>query len=119
MAGGRLDTRNESRPLFWARLPELGRRKPLECGVPWLCGLARRRACRLPSAWRCARAWPTIPVLMKSGRDGGKGVPELWAFPRRTRRHPHRLRGTDKGLCIACALSVARALGEPVTELLE
>src|SRR5215813_6837533 len=40
---------------------------------------------------------------MKSGRDGGKGVPELWAFPRRTRRHPHRLRGTDKGLCIACA----------------
>ena len=59
------------------------------------------------------------PRADESARDGGKGFPEMWVFPRSTRRHPHRLRGTDKALCIACALSLARALGWPVTELLE
>jgi len=75
----------------------------------------------LPSAQRltlrpCVTHYPRADEIGARWREGR---PELWAFPRRTRRHLHRLRGTDKAICIACALSLARALGGPVTELLE
>src|SRR5262249_11843806 len=81
MVGGRLDTRNELRPLFWARFPELGRRTPLECGVPWLCGLTRRPS--LPSAQRltlrpCVTHYPRadeIGARWREGRSGTVGVP--------------------------------------------
>jgi len=75
----------------------------------------------LPSAQRLTlrQCMTHYPRADESGHDGGKGVPELWALPRRARRHSRRLRGTDKGLCIACALSLAHALGVTVTELLE
>ena len=87
------------------------------------CSLAMRTrpTPSLPSAQRLTLR-PRVthyPRADESARDGGKGFPELWVFRRSTRRHPHRLRGTDKTLCIACALSLARALGGPVTELLE
>jgi len=105
-------------PPFLGPLPELGRRKPLNVVFYGYADSPDASLAVCPALDAAPVRDPLSPCrwIGSRWREGRSGA---WVFPRSTRRHPHRLRGTDKALCIACALSLARALGGPVTELLE